>query len=76
MNEEQKRLLKSIEAITDAYEGCELELMGARTIEERVIFMIDEKVLEYLKETEERADKAGSVAEEVWQEWEAIQEAV
>ena len=52
MNEKQKELLKAIEAITDAYEGCELELMDARTIEERVVFMIDEKVLEYLGKEE------------------------
>lgn len=52
MNKEQEQLLTAIEAITDAYEGCELELMGARTIEERVIFMIDEKVLEYLGKVE------------------------
>ena len=51
MNEEQKQLLKQIEVITDAYENCELELMGARTIEERVEEMIDEKVLEYLDKT-------------------------
>ena len=51
MNEEQKQLLKQIEAITDAYENCELELMGARTVEERVVYMIDERVLEYLEKT-------------------------
>ena len=51
MNEEQKLLLKEIEAITNAYENCELETREGRSIEGEVVYMIDERVLEYLEKT-------------------------